>query len=84
MSNYVVFVLAFFLSSCTPYAEVGMGYRIHSNLYGTSPTVDVEVGLKSDNVSCGFRHFSSLRSGPPFNNDWEAAEDSFRCSVRTK
>ncbi len=72
------------LASCTttPYAEVGMGYRLNSNLYGTNPILHLEIGLQKGRYSCGIHHFSSPLSGQPFNNDWDAWGDSVICRVK--
>ena len=76
--------LLLILSGCaTPYAEVGVGYKIHSNTYGSNPTAHIEVGLEWDKgVSCGISHWSHYQDGPPFNNRYESFKDELVCKKR--
>ncbi len=69
-------------ANTTPYLEMGLGYEIHNNLYGRSPSIHLEMGLTKDSFSCGINHFSYLRDGRPFNNNWEAYSDTLICKKR--
>ena len=66
----------------TPYLEMGMGYEVRGNLHGRNPTAHVEVGLTKGSISCGYNHFSHLRDGRPFNNNWDSFSDTLICKKR--
>lgn len=74
--------IAVLLTACAPYAEVGIGYKLDSNTYGSSPTAHIGVGLSKDGYSCGYYHWSHIRDGTPFNDNWEAYSDEIVCKVR--
>lgn len=83
--NYVISIIALLslilLSGCsaTPYAKVGVGYKIDElELYyddgssGNEPlSARIEAGFESENISYGVSHHSQWFSGFPFDDKVE-------------
>ena len=72
----------FFLISCTPYLEMGIGHSLGDNIEGSKTVSMFEVGLEGEHGSCALNHISHPDYGKPFNNKADSYADTLICKRR--
>ena len=78
----LIIILAISLTACaTPYARVGIGYKIQDvdvhDLANDPVTARIEAGFERGNLTYGISHHSQYFTGWPFNDDKEYLKTEF-------
>lgn len=80
IKNIIIIVLVVLLiMGCTAnptyYTDIGLTYDVSEDLQGSQPWAVINFGAEHDmgdySILYEYSHVSSLRNGPPFNDEYE-------------